>query len=230
MKQIVTRGIVLSRIDFQEADRILTIITPDQGKIRLMARGVRKVKSKLAGGIELFSLSQITFIPGRGEIKTLVSSRLQTHFGNIVKDINRTMLGYELLKRINKLTEDATEPAYFELLARTLEGLDDETLSSEALEFWFNMQLLKITGHPPNLRTTSGEQTLTKGKNYNFDYSSMTFEPSSDGTLTANHIKLMRLGTNSSRPAIFTKDKGSAKLLPELLILSKTLLSSQVRI
>ncbi len=113
MNQIVTKGIVLTRTDYGEADRIITMLTPDQGKVRVIAKGVRRVKSKLAGGIELFSVSSITYIPGRKEIGTLVSTRLQQHFGNIVKDIDRTMLGYELLKRLNKATEDDVDDDYF---------------------------------------------------------------------------------------------------------------------
>ncbi|MCA9330182.1 DNA repair protein RecO, partial [Candidatus Saccharibacteria bacterium] len=62
MKQIVTVGIVLARINYGEADRIVTILTPDHGKIRLLARGVRKIKSRLAGGIELFSINDLTYI------------------------------------------------------------------------------------------------------------------------------------------------------------------------
>jgi DNA repair protein RecO (recombination protein O) len=73
MQQLQTRGIILSRTDFGEADRILTVLTPQQGKLRLMAKGVRKIKSKLAGGIELFSVSDITYIRGKGELGTLIS-------------------------------------------------------------------------------------------------------------------------------------------------------------
>ncbi|HSX43866.1 MAG TPA: DNA repair protein RecO [Candidatus Saccharimonadales bacterium] len=225
MKSIVTKGIVLSRVDFQEADRILTILTPDNGKIRVLAKGVRKIKSKLAGGIELFSLSQLTFIPGRGEIKTLISSRMQIHFGNIVKDINRTMLGYEFLKRINKVTEDAAEAAYYELLAQALNGLNNPDLSSEALELWFTMQLLKITGHAPNLRTDSNQRLLSQTERYVFDFDSMTFQAADQGTLTANHIKLLRLGFNSQQPAIFTKVRGVTDQLPEVLALSQAILN-----
>lgn len=65
MNQIVTKGIVLSRTEFGEADRIITVLTTDHGKIRLIAKGVRRIKSKSAGGIELFSVSDITYIPGR---------------------------------------------------------------------------------------------------------------------------------------------------------------------
>ena len=109
MQQIVTRGIVLTRTNYGEADRIVTILTPDHGKQRLMAKGVRKLKSKLAAGLELFSVSDISYIPGRGEVHTLVSSRLRVHYGKIVENLDRTMLGYELLKRINRATEDAAE-------------------------------------------------------------------------------------------------------------------------
>ncbi|MDO8591465.1 MAG: DNA repair protein RecO, partial [bacterium] len=71
MNRYVTQGIVLSRTDFGEADRILTFLTNDHGKVRAIAKGVRKSKSKLAGGIELFSISDLTLIIGRGEINTL---------------------------------------------------------------------------------------------------------------------------------------------------------------
>src|ERR1700761_4426140 len=115
MKQILTTGIILSRPDYGEADRIITVLTPDRGKLRLMARGVRKVKSKLAGGIELFSTSHITYIEGRGEIGTLVSTRLIKHYGNVINDIDRVQLGYELIKQTNRATEDEPEAAYYEL-------------------------------------------------------------------------------------------------------------------
>ncbi len=144
---VVTKGIVLSRTNFQEADRIITMLTPDHGKLKMIVKGVRRQSSKLAGGVELFSISQITFLPGSREIGTLISSRLETHYGSIVKDINRTMLGYELLKRIDRATEDVPGEEYFQLLAFTLNGLGDLALKPELLELWFTMQLLKISGH-----------------------------------------------------------------------------------
>src|SRR4051812_44153733 len=108
-QQRVTTGIVLTRIEYGEADRIVTVLTPNDGKLRLMAKGVRRVKSKLAGGVELFSVSSLTYIPGRGDIGTLISSRLETHFGHIVQNIDRTMLGYDLIKLLHKATEDEPE-------------------------------------------------------------------------------------------------------------------------
>ena len=75
MNKVISESIVLSRINYGDNDRIVTVITRDQGKIRLIAKGSRKLKSKLAAGIELFSVSEISFIKGKGDIDTLVSSR-----------------------------------------------------------------------------------------------------------------------------------------------------------
>ena len=113
MNQLVTTGIVLHRTNYGEADRIITILTPDMGKLHLIARGVRKVNAKLAGGIELFSVSSVTFIRGKGELGTMVSARLEEHFGEIAKDIDRTMLGYELIKKLDKITEDEADESWF---------------------------------------------------------------------------------------------------------------------
>jgi len=201
MSQTVnTQGIVLSRTNFGEADRILTILTPDYGKRRLMAKGVRKERSKLAGGIELFSVSYVSYIPGRKEIDTLISTRLNKHYGNIVKDVQRTMLGYELLKRLNRATEDAADEEYFDLLTHTLAALDEPALSLDLVELWFNAQLLKLAGHLPNLKTDVAARKLAADKHYFFDSEAMAFREDQNGDYDANHIKLVRLLFGSESP------------------------------
>lgn len=62
-----TQAIVLRRTNYGEADRILQLLTP-LGKMSVMARGVRREKSRLAGGIELFGVSDIVVTTGKGEI------------------------------------------------------------------------------------------------------------------------------------------------------------------
>jgi DNA repair protein RecO len=227
--QIVTLGIVLSRNDFQEADRLLTIITPDHGKIKTIAKGVRRPNSKLAGGIELFSVSNITFLPGRGDFATLISTRLLTHYGNIVKDIQRTMLGYELLKRLNRATEENTTQEYFDLLQKTLAGLDDLELSPELTELWFVMQLLKYGGHTPNLRTDTAGNKLDISANYLFDFDSMSFDVQEGGPYTANHIKLLRLAYGTEEPSVLKQVKDTDQFTDKTLQLALNLLRRQIR-
>ncbi len=227
---LVTQGIVLNRIDFQEADRILTLLTPDHGKLQAIAKGVRRPKSKLAGGIELFSISDITFLPGKKEIGTLMSSRLSRHYGNIVKDINRTMLGYNLLKRVNRSTEDATGEEYFYLLRSALAGLDDVELSQDLTELWFNMQFLKMTGHSPKLQEDASGNELVSGQAYLLDVEEMVFQSQEFGPFSSNHIKLLRLAMGLNEPVSLKQVKDASDYMPESLQLATLMLSKFVRL
>jgi DNA repair protein RecO (recombination protein O) len=230
MNRYVTQGIVLTRTDYAEADRILSFLTNDHGKVRAIAKGVRKSKSKLAGGIELFSVSDLTLIIGRGELNTLISTRLVRHYGNIVKNIERTNFAYELLKTINRATEDEPETAYFKLLDAGLAALDDAVLDSDLTKLWFDMQLLKLAGHIPNLHSSSTGVKLADSKTYNVNLEQMSFEPASRGLLTANHIKFMRLGFRSGRPQTIQRVNDAAGLAAVCAPIIQTMLRTHVRI
>lgn len=230
MNQIATSCIVLSRINFGEADRIVTVLTPDHGKLRLMAKGVRKSVSKLAGGIELFSISHITFIRGRGEICTLISTRLKHHYGNIVKDINRTMLGYDILKMVNRGTEDNTAKEYFLLVDSALEALNDLNCPTQIIELWFYSRMLKMSGHAPNFSTVTGNQAPSGQQHYSFDINKMAFWPHAQGPYNDRHIKLMRLSLAATSPAVLQRVEGIEGILPSCVQLAKTMLSTNVRI
>ena len=193
MKQEITTGIILRRTNYGEADRILTVLTPDHGKLRLMARGVRKIKSKLAGGIELFSTSHITFMAGRSEIGTLISTRLITHFGNIVSNLERVQLGYDIIKQLDRATEDSPESEYYAMLEQAFSALNDDQISAELIQLWFTAQLLRQAGHAPNLRSDTAEVKLDAAAKYNFDFDAMAFTSQANGRFQANDIKVLRL-------------------------------------
>lgn len=213
MKQLTTTAIILSRTNYGEADRILTLLTPEYGKLRLLAKGVRRIKSKLAGGIELFSVSNVTFAPGRGEVGTLVSTRLIKHYSQIVHDLERTMLGYDLIKQLNKATEDEPEAAYFELLKQTFEALDDHDVPLMIIKLWFAMQLTRLGGHTPNLQTDAHGHKLTAEQVYDFSQDDMAFAPAPDrGHFKANHIKFLRLGFAGHAPKVLAAVQDSDSL------------------
>lgn len=213
-KHVVTKGIVLSRTEYGEADRIVTLMTPDMGKVRVLAKAVRRPLSKLAGGIELFSVSNITLLPGRGELSTLVSTRLITHFGNIVHDVNRTMFGYDLLKVINRTTEDMVGQEYFDLLEAMLEALNDPAVNVSLIELILSMQLLTFSGHSPNLQTDVQGKPLEAGQKHLFNFDRMAFMPSNVGKFSTDHIKLLRLAQQGQKPTTLQKIKDLDKILP----------------
>lgn len=193
MKQLNTKAIVLSRTVYGESDRIINVLTPDQGKLTLMTRGVRKVKSRLAGGIELFSINDISYIKGRGEIGTLISARLDKHFIKILSDINRVQIGYELIKLTNKTTEDHPEAEYFYLLEETFTALNNLDIESELIRYWFEARLIKLAGHEPNLIYDYDNEKLNEISRYNFDINNMYFNKSNSGRYREKDIKAMRL-------------------------------------
>lgn len=193
MNHIVTTGIVLSRLNYGEADKIITILTPDHGKLRVMARGVRKSTSKLAGGIELFSISSITYIPGKRDISTLVSTRLVTNYSHIIEDINRTMAAYDILKLLNKATQDECEGEYYHLLMLALVQLNEVSIDPKITLTWFYMQLLDLLGQRPNLTKSSEGEVLDPNGAFIFDFEKIGFIERAGGTYNANDIKLMRL-------------------------------------
>jgi DNA repair protein RecO (recombination protein O) len=223
VKQILTKGIILSRTDYGEADRILTVLTPDHGKLRLMARGVRRVKSKLAGGIELFSVSDLTYMPGKGDLGTLISSRLDRHYGDIVRDITRVQLGYELIKQLNRATEDEPEPDYFNLLNAGFEALNNPVIDPELIKIWFQAQLLKLSGRTPNLHTDIGGGPLDATRKYNFDFDNMAFVDHPAGRFLADHIKVLRLLLGDHRPVALGQVQGLDDILPQLRSLLQTI-------
>jgi DNA repair protein RecO len=229
VKQIVTRAIVLSRTDYGEADRIITLLTPEYGKLRMMARGVRKAKSKLAGGIELFSVSDITYMPGKGDLGTLVSARLDQHYGQIVQDINRVQLGYELIKLLHKITEDEPEPEYFALLQQAFAGLNSD-IDLDLLRLWFLAQSLRLGGSTPNLVTDTDGEPLQSDTVYNFDFDSMAFATHPAAQFKASHIKVLRILFHVSELNTVRQVQGTTDLLPDIAPLLHTMRQTYLRV
>jgi DNA repair protein RecO (recombination protein O) len=212
-RQEITEAVVLTRTDYGEADRIITLLTPQSGKLRLMAKGVRRVKSKLAGGIELFSVTNLTYIRGRGDIGTLVSARLVTHYGRIIQDIDRTMLGYELIKQLHRATEDEPEEDYYHLLVEAFAALDDNTIDLDLIRLWFSAQLLRLSGHTPNLQAEPDGTKLAADQTYEFSFDDSGFVRRPDGTFRADDIKFLRIVFNGNPPYVLAKVSGVTKLV-----------------
>lgn len=214
MKQQTSPAIVLRRTNYGEADRIITFLTP-VGKVRALVKGVRRSKSKLGGGIELFSESKITFMLTRGDLARVISSRLETHWDNFLGDLQRMLFGYEAMKLIDKVVEDEASRDYFELLKSTLASLNDLEINLNAIETWFYLRLLTLEGHQPNLKTDSKNEKLHADGLYNFLPDEMCFSVSSSGTYRAEHIKLLRLFLNH-QPQIIKNIKNADELTKEI--------------
>lgn len=203
MNKIITESIVLSRINYADSDRIITIITKDHGKLRLIAKGSRKIKSKLASGIELFSISEISFIKGRGDISSLISARGMKYYTNIQTNLERVKLAYEILKTIDKYTEDNSGSEYFKLLNKSLSLIDDLNLNLIDINNYFYAQLIKLSGFTPNLFTDNQDEKLDENSRYNFDLIGMNFIKVVNGRFDSIAIKYLRILFSDSPEKIF---------------------------
>jgi DNA repair protein RecO (recombination protein O) len=214
----------LRRTNYGEADRIVTFLTP-AGKLKALVKGVRRSKSKLAGGIELFSESSVTFMDTRGDLARIVSTRLIHHYQEIVGDLQRMMAGYEFMKALDSLIEDEAESEYYELLKSVLGGLADIEIPLDAVEVWFYVRLLRLQGHGLNLKTDSTGNALEADSLYFFSPEHMCFNSSKNGQYRAEHIKLLRLCLSQS-VQVLKQVKDADDLTKSLKSLVKQLSSS----
>lgn len=190
-KDLKTAGIVLRRTNYGEADRILNVITP-AGKVSVMARGVRKEKSKLAGGVEMLTLSDYVMHFGKSELGVVTSVKMVRHYGNLLKDYERMELIGVMMKQINRAAEGSDNGEFFEILKQCLEGLD-RGLAMRPVEAWFVLNLGRAMGEQMNLyRDVSGEK-LSADEHYMWDVVEEALRVHENGDFGANEIKLMRL-------------------------------------
>ncbi len=191
-----TFGYVLRRTNYGEADRILNIITPS-GKVSAIARGVRKEKSKLAGGVEMFSLVDLTIHKGKGELGIITSAKMVRFYGNILKDLNRVEIASSFLKKINAVSENSDSEEFFDILGQSLVGLNNGD-DTKLVETWFLLNLTRAIGEEMNLYRDSNGKKLESKSRYVWDYMQMCFFEKENGDYGENEIKVLRLMMTNS--------------------------------
>lgn len=216
-KSIRTKAIVLRRTNYGEADRILHFLTPD-GRFSALARGVRREKSRLAGGIELFAVSDIVIAQGKGDLGIVTSARLITFYGHILEDYDRLQFAYEAVKQVARASETVDEPEWFEILSEVLAALDDKNVSLRLVETWFYLRYADLLGHGLNLRRDVNGEVLLSDKNYIYDVSEQGLREANAGDITAEHIKLLRLA--SAKPLHILKQVGGIELILPVCLLT----------
>jgi DNA repair protein RecO (recombination protein O) len=147
-----TEGIVLRSMDLGEADRVLTVLTPRLGKLRVIAKGVRRPRSRIGGALEPFSDVQLVLAVGR-TFDVVTSSALEDPHLGLRNDLHSTAAAWYVVELADRFCEggaDAHEA--FRLLAQALSGLDaGAEVSREVVARWFELHLLEAMGFRPEL-------------------------------------------------------------------------------
>jgi DNA repair protein RecO (recombination protein O) len=216
MKSIRTKAIVLRRTNYGEADRIIQLLTPDNGTLSVMAKGVRKEKSRLAGGIELFARCDVNVGVGKGDLGILTSARLDIFYSHIMTDYDRLQFGYEVIKQITRAASTIDEPAFFDLLDQAFASLNDPQIDLRLTKAWFWLQLAILLGVGMNLATDTNGMKLVEDVAYDFSESDHGFVFSERGTFNSDHIKLLRIMSAQS-PKVAAHVAGADELINDCL-------------
>jgi DNA repair protein RecO (recombination protein O) len=143
-------AIVLRTFDLGETDRILTLLTRHFGKLRIIAKGIRRPTSRMAGHAE--PLVHGTFQLARGrELDVLTGAESRAAHRSVREDLVRIAAGWYLSELTDRFTvERAPSSPVFELLATALRYLD-AGYRPEVVCRWFDLHLLDRTGFRPEL-------------------------------------------------------------------------------
>ncbi len=146
-----TEAIIIKKTRLGEADSILTLYTPNMGKIQGFAKSLRKPKSKLAGHLELLTHSLVSLARGRN-LDTITGSQTINTFLPLKSDLGLASHALYATELVNQFTPDHVENhPLFRLLLETMEQLC-QTGNSELALRYFELHLLNEVGYRPQLQ------------------------------------------------------------------------------
>ncbi len=117
-----TEGIIIKRVNFGEADRILTIFTKHYGKIKAIAKGVRRTTSRKGGNLELFNQVALLLSEGRN-LDIITEAEVINSFEKIRDNLEIVAQAFQIAETADQLTaEREVNPRVFALLVEALSG------------------------------------------------------------------------------------------------------------
>jgi DNA repair protein RecO (recombination protein O) len=145
-----TEAVVLRRGDFGEADRLLTVYSPEYGKLRLVAKGVRRPRSRKAGHLEPFTRVALLLARGR-DLDIITQAEAIEHFVALREDLVRLAHAAYVVELLDRFTvqEGECQPLY-RLLLETLDRLATGEAPDTAVHY-YELRLLELVGYRPEL-------------------------------------------------------------------------------
>ncbi len=145
------QAIILKRTDYGEADRLLTLLTPDLGKLRAIAKGARKPSSRKSGHVELFTHTHLLLAKGK-QLDLITQADTLDAFLPLRENLERVGYAYYLAELVDRFVEEGTEQrAVFDLLLHALGALGEAATSPDLLARFFELRLLQYVGYRPQL-------------------------------------------------------------------------------
>lgn len=150
MHSFRTEAIIIKRKNFGEADRILTVFTKNHGKIKIIAKGVRKISSRRSPHVELLNLSILNLYPGKMMI--LTEAETLYHHSGLKNDLQKSGFAFYICELVDGLLPENQENfQVYNLIKNTLFNLEN-TNNGRLLISKFEQELLTLLGFWPKER------------------------------------------------------------------------------
>ncbi len=148
------QGFIIKKTDRGEANQLFTIYTQDFGKLEILGKAIRKIKSKLRGGTELFYLSEVEFIQGKAH-KTLTDAILIDSFPRIRQDLARLKIAHQIAETFdNLIVKEEKDDQIWQLLKEVFDRLGS-LKKPEIVYYYFFWHLVSILGYAPEIHGCS---------------------------------------------------------------------------
>ena len=157
-----TKGLILREVKYKEADRILTVLTADEGKITVKARGALRKGSKVSAATQLLVFSELTLFENKGYWTVNEGSTIE-EFKGLRDDITALSLASYFAECVEAMTdEDQPNPYILQLILNCLFALSNAMYPQEHIKTAFDMRLMSLSGYQPDLTACAvcGEENL----------------------------------------------------------------------
>jgi DNA repair protein RecO (recombination protein O) len=145
------QGVVLRTYKLGEADRIVVLMTQGEGKVRAVAKGVRKTRSRFGGRLEPFSHVDLSLYRGR-ELDIITQAEVVSPFRALREDYDRVVAGTAMLEAVDQVAQEREAAVrVFLLLVRALRALDAGPRHPAVLLDAFLLRLMALEGYRPML-------------------------------------------------------------------------------
>jgi len=149
-KIVKTKGIVLAETNFSEADKMLTVLTPDLGKISCVAKGARRLQNKLMPTSQVFAFSDMILYRGKGDSYYINSAELIEPFYSLRVDYDKLESAMTCLKFIKKnVQENQASIPMLKLLLNTIYLLSTGEKNSELVKEVYQLKATCLLGYSP---------------------------------------------------------------------------------
>jgi len=150
VNEVKDDAVVLRTYKSGEADRVVVLWTRAHGKVRVLAKGVRKSTSRLGGNLETLAYVTVDLVATRGEFYVARHVQHREHLATLRSSYSRISAGYAVVEAVDAIPSDGVpDEEIFDLLTRVLLTLDDASFDPALVPASFYFRLLALDGSEP---------------------------------------------------------------------------------